>query len=187
MRALDRVDRLGDAVQRGIGSDRHVGADHVVVDRPGQADKPRARWVSAWPGRGDLSSTNSSSKSDHSARNSTAPLRLPSPPMTTSASMPRSMRLRAARRRPARVLKSALRAVPSDGPSLVHDPADIGRRQRPDAVSAVDEALQPVVHPEHVEPGVERRADDGAHGGVHPSGVSSAGEDGELGRNRTLP
>ena len=38
--AVDRIERLDDAVQGSVGADRHVGADHVVVDRadqPGQA------------------------------------------------------------------------------------------------------------------------------------------------------
>jgi len=37
-RGGDRVDRLGDAVQRRVGADRDVGARHVVVDRARQAD-----------------------------------------------------------------------------------------------------------------------------------------------------
>jgi hypothetical protein len=38
-RAGQRVDRVGDAVHRGVGTDRHVGAHHVVVDRPNEADE----------------------------------------------------------------------------------------------------------------------------------------------------
>ena len=38
-RALDRVDCLDDSVQRGVGADRHVGAEHVVVDRADQPDQ----------------------------------------------------------------------------------------------------------------------------------------------------
>ena len=40
--ALDRVDRLGDTVQRRIGADRHVGAGHVVVDGADHADQHQA-------------------------------------------------------------------------------------------------------------------------------------------------
>jgi hypothetical protein len=38
-RTLQRVDGLGDPVQGGVGADRHVGAEHVVVDRPDEADE----------------------------------------------------------------------------------------------------------------------------------------------------
>ena len=37
------VDRLDDPVERRVGADRHVGAGHVVVDRPDEADEGERR------------------------------------------------------------------------------------------------------------------------------------------------
>ena len=42
--AVDGVDGFGDAVQRSVGADGHVGAEHVVVDRADQPDDGQA-WV----------------------------------------------------------------------------------------------------------------------------------------------
>ena len=94
--ALDRVDRFGDPVQCRVGADRHVGAEHVIVDRADQADDRQAGWASARARSSSPRSTNSSSSSDHSVRKMSAPVRLPSPPMITNVSMPCSTRLRAA-------------------------------------------------------------------------------------------
>ena len=58
------------------------------------------------------SATSSSISDGHSARSRSAPDRLPSPPITTSRSMPCSTRLRTARRRPSRSRNSVERAVP---------------------------------------------------------------------------
>ena len=41
--AGELVDRVQDAVQGGVRADRHVGADHVVVDRADQADDDEGR------------------------------------------------------------------------------------------------------------------------------------------------
>jgi hypothetical protein len=41
-RARDRVNGIGDAVQRRVGADRHVGADHVVVDRTDETHERQA-------------------------------------------------------------------------------------------------------------------------------------------------
>ena len=40
--ALDGIDGLDDAVQSSVGADRHVGADHVVVDGTDQPDQGKA-------------------------------------------------------------------------------------------------------------------------------------------------
>ena len=42
-RAGQLVDRVHDAVQRGVSADRHVGAHHVVVDRSDQTDDDEIR------------------------------------------------------------------------------------------------------------------------------------------------
>lgn len=55
----------------------------------------------------------------HSARKTSAPVREPSPPQTTRASMPSLMRLYAADRRPSGVRKTLERAVPMSVPPCV--------------------------------------------------------------------
>lgn len=60
--------------------------------------------------------------SGHSARSLSAPVREPSPPQTTSASMPWRMRLRAAVRRPSISRKAAQRAVPIKVPPIEANP-----------------------------------------------------------------
>ena len=133
--AVQGVQRLDDAVQRGVGADRHVGAEHVVVDRPDHADQPQVLVRRGPSGCSSPASTSSLSSSGHSSRNRFAPVRLPSPPITTSPSMPRSTRLRAARRRPSRVRNSADRAVPISVPPLLQDPADVGGLEPPDQLA----------------------------------------------------
>ena len=41
--AAQRIHRLDDPVQRGVGADRHVGAGHVVVDGSDQTDQTQER------------------------------------------------------------------------------------------------------------------------------------------------
>jgi hypothetical protein len=41
--AVDGIQRFGDPVQRRVGADRHVGAEHVVVDRADQPHEPQER------------------------------------------------------------------------------------------------------------------------------------------------
>lgn len=60
--------------------------------------------------------TSSAKRLLHSARKVSAPVRLPSPPMTQRLVMPRFTRLRAAFRRPSRVRKSWHRALPMTVP-----------------------------------------------------------------------
>ncbi|KAF0755008.1 hypothetical protein FWK35_00018920 [Aphis craccivora] len=61
---------------------------------------------------------NSSRRLDHSCLNRLAPVREPSPPMTTKFVIPRLTRLQAAFTRPARSLKSIHRAEPITVPPL---------------------------------------------------------------------
>lgn len=61
-------------------------------------------------------STNSSSKFDHSCRNMLAPVRLPSPPMTTKSVILCFTKLAAAFSLPARVVKSLHLALPMTVP-----------------------------------------------------------------------
>ena len=65
--------------------------------------RSRATWLEA---------TSWSMSDGHSLRSASAPLRLPSPPITTRLSMPASSRFLAACARPSRVRKRSERAVP---------------------------------------------------------------------------
>ena len=38
-RAADGIDGLGDAMERGVGTDSHIGAENIIVDRAGQSDQ----------------------------------------------------------------------------------------------------------------------------------------------------
>ena len=67
--------------------------------------------------------TSSASSPAHSCRNRLAPVRLPSPPMTTSASMPRSTMFFAAVRRPSWVRNCCDRAVPMAVPPRCRMPS----------------------------------------------------------------
>ncbi len=42
-RRTDAVNRLGDAVEGGVGPDRHIGAEHVVVDRGAEPGERQVR------------------------------------------------------------------------------------------------------------------------------------------------
>lgn len=103
---------------------------HLLADLPCSPDSPQHRALSSGalptsrprgppfrPPRPHAPSRSSSSSSPpHSARKISAPVRLPSPPMTHRLVMPCSTRLRAARRRPSRVVKALQRALPMTVP-----------------------------------------------------------------------
>ena len=114
--------------------------------------------------------------------------RLPSPPMTTRLSMPASRSVRAAASRPSRVLNFSDRAVPMIVPPRWMMPPtefhDIGRI----AVAALDQAVEPLVDAEDLDPVVERRPHDGAHRRVHTRRVAAARQDADsLGGQRRAP
>ena len=186
-RALDGVDGLGDAVQCGVSTDRHVGADHVVVDRPDEADE---RHVAVRIGVCLVDVP-----FGHQLVEQVRPLRAQlgcAAEAAVAADDDQGVHTaldEVARRLALARARAEVGAAggAEGGPSLLQDAADIGRGQRPDVVAAVDETLQALVHPEHVEAGVERRAHDSPHRGVHPGGVASAGEHCEFGRHRSQP
>ena len=129
-------------------------------------------------------STSSASSSGHSSRKRLAPVRLPSPPITTSASMPRSTRLRAARRRPSRVRKGARPGGSDHRAAALQDAADVRRLEPADQLAALDEPLIALVHRVDVDAVVQRGADDGPHRRVHPTGIPTAGQHRDAGRSR---
>ena len=63
-------------------------------------------------------------RSGHSALKTSAPVREPSPPHTTSESMPSMIRLFAAARRPSWVRNAVERAVPMRVPPLMKESGD---------------------------------------------------------------
>ena len=140
---VDVVDGLADAVERGGRADGHVRQRHVVVDGPDQADdlempvsldllvrdaacgrrrregageQKRARLGRKQ--RGGPSARSFSTSVGHSDLKTSAPVRDPSPPHTTRASIPSMIKLCAAVRRPSGVLKATDRAVPIKVPPL---------------------------------------------------------------------
>src|SRR4029453_4623198 len=126
---------------------------------PASPTSRRNGCAAATSGSTSPASTSSDSNSGHSSRSRSAPGRLPSPPITTSASTPSSSRLRAAPRRPSRSRNSIHPRLPPRAapPALDHPPVAVGHRVDVDAV----------VHrcPHH-------RAD----GRVHAPGVAAAGQ-----------
>jgi hypothetical protein len=121
---VQRVDRLGDAVQRGVGTDGHVGAEHVVVDRADEADQTQVR-VGVGGVLLELAGLDELVEQLRPlAGGRFAPVRLPSPPITTSASMP--ARRGCAARAPALPGPELLRAGGADhGATLLQDAADV--------------------------------------------------------------
>ncbi len=190
-RALQSVDRLGDAVQRRVGTDRHVRAEHVVVDRADETDH-REIVVGVGPCPVDRTlgdelveqlgpfgaelggPAEAAITADHDERVDVAldevaggaPSALASPEVGAAG-------------------------CPQNRPALVQDPPDIRRRHRTDAIAAVDQALQALVDTEHLESGGEAAADDRSNCRVHAGGVAAAGEHCELAGDRrhteTLP
>ncbi len=179
--AGQRVDRLDDAMQRGIGADRRVGADQVVVDRADQAGEHQGG-----VGVGDL------------------PADLPGLDQFGEQAGPVGAELVQARQRavPAdhhqpvdallqQVAGGAPASLPlaevlaaegaDDGAAPVQDAAHVRPGELTDAVAAVDHALEALV--DRRDPGTpaQRGADDRADGGIHALRVAAAGEDAEVG------
>ena len=139
------------------------------------------------PGTVSPDSTSSASSSCHSWRNRLAPVRLPSPPITTSESMPRSTMFLAARRRPSLVRKVLDLAVPIDGAALLQDPGDVRGLHPADQVAALGQALVALVDGVDVDAVVQCGPHDGPDGRVHAGGVAAAGEDADAGGRVCLP
>ena len=150
--AGDRVDRLGDAVQRRVGADRHVGARHVVVDRADQAHDAEAasrlrrglarRRCRRRPARRRAPATPAAARS--------APVRLPSPPITTRLSMPAFRKL-LRRLQPSLARAEALASARcrSTVPPRWRMPPTADQVIGDDAVAAVDRALVALADREH--------------------------------------
>ena len=138
------------------------------------------------PGRVERtpSSTSSSSSSGHSWRNMSAPGEAA---VATDDHEPVDVRARrgcgAARRRPSRVRKSSLRAVPSTVPPRCRMPPTSAEDSDRMRVAAVDQALQALVDARRPRgPAASPVRTTARTAGVHAGGVAAAGEHGELGR-----
>ena len=170
------VEVADDGVQRGVGADRHVGAEEVVVDRAGQADDVEAP-LAPILGLGhavlrqdadvvgplvveDLGAAQGAVAADH------------------------HQPLEAALQRVADHLVAPLRRAhrlgaggAEDRPARLEDAADVVPAERPDHLPAVDQPLVALVDPEDLHAPVERDAHHRAQGRVHPGRVAAAGED----------
>ena len=60
--------------------------------------------------------------------------------------------------------------------AALQDAAHVLRLEAPDRVAALDQPAVPLLHGVHVDAMVQRRAHDGAQRGVHPTGVTTAGD-----------
>ena len=180
-RALDRVDRLGDSVQRRVGADRHVGAGHVVVDGADHADQDEAS-----SGLGDLTvefaavgqlveqfgplgaqlvgTGQAAVATDHRER-------LDAEFGQVAGSPPASVTLAE--------LLTARRAEHRAAP--VQDATDLVGCDPADVVPAVDETLETLVDGIDGEPGADAGADHGAHRRIHSGCVATAGQNGDRG------
>ena len=175
-RALDRVDRLDDAMQGRVGADRHVGAEHVVVDRADQADQGELP-VSVGLRLGHVAggdelveqpgplaaqlggAAEAAVTADHHQRvDATLDEVAGGPPQAVTGSEGRAA------------------GGAEHRATSVEDAADVDRRHRTDPLAAVDQALQPLEHGERLEIGGERSPHRGAHRCVHPGGITTTRE-----------
>jgi hypothetical protein len=117
---MNVINGLADPMQRSRGADGKIGHGHVIINRSNEPDDPEVpvsrnlfigdaifltstlRHLEEW---GDDTPCDRSvwMSVGHSALKISAPVKEPSPPHTTSASMPSLIRLYAALRRPSGV------------------------------------------------------------------------------------
>ncbi len=176
-RAGQVVDRVDDAVQGAVRTDRHVRADQVVVDRADQARDHEGGVVGS-DGRVDLAGGDQLLEQP-------GPLLLEQveageAAVATDDDDPVDALQQQVLRRleppgPLPELHAAER--PDRRSTLVEDAADVLPGEPADPVAAVDHALVALVDREHLGAAADGGADDGAYRGVHALGVTSAGED----------
>ena len=99
--------------------------------------------------------------------------------------MPRSTRF--ARRAPAALaIPEVLAPSRTEHRSTkLQNPANVGRAQRTDPITAINETLEALVHGEHLDTSGESAAHHRSDHRVHPGRVPPAGEHGQLRRNRS--
>src|SRR5690606_4217199 len=150
------VDGFERDVDRGVEADRDVGAEDVVVDGAGDADDGHAVLL-----RQGQRPAEAAVAADHDQA-------------LDAAAPQHGGGLRPARR--VEELLGARRA--EDRAAALDDVRDVPGVQLDDVV--LDEALVPAVDARDAGAVVDRRADDGADGGVHAGRVAPAGEYGDV-------
>ena len=175
-RARDGVDGFGDAMQRRVRADGHVGAVHIVVDRADQPDD------------GEVAMLIRRVLGDCAGLDQFVQQRRPFLPEEVRAGqtavaaddheridlmLDEILRGRAPPVAGAEVIRSG-RA--DDGAALAQNAADRIPVHLADPIAAIDHALIAFVDRVHRHTAIERGADDGAHGRVHAGRIAAAGQ-----------
>jgi hypothetical protein len=180
--AQDGIQRLGDPVQGGVGPDRHVGPEHVVVDRADQPHQPqegvRGGHLGIHLARLDqlrqqlrpllaepVGAGQAAVATDHDQRLD--------PQLEQVAGGPPATLPLLELRRPGR---------PQDGAAAVQDPAHIGRRHPPDGLGALDQPPVAVSHRKDRDAVMHRCPHHRPDGRVHAPGVTAAGQHPDAGK-----
>lgn len=141
----------------------------------------------------------SSNKLDHSCLNKSAPVKEPSPPITTKLVIPRAMRLLAACKRPGRSLKKQTtisklhhigkwkKSLPKcstsswtdNGTALVNDRTNGRPVGFLDIFTPVDHSLVAFAYKINLASQIQSHTDDGADGSIHTLGIATAGKHGQ--------
>ena len=179
-RAADGVNRLGDAVERRVGADGHVGAGGVVVDRADQADNRQPR-MARGRRRVDLAP-------GHQFLDMIRPLAAKHVrPGERAVAAHHDQAVDAVPQDGAGGLQAALPRAellgprrPDHGPAALDDAAHIRPAERPDLVAALDEAEIALENRAHLESVVQARPDNRPDGRVHAGGVPAAGQNSDL-------
>ena len=175
--AGDGVDGLGDAVQGGIRADGHIRPEHVVVDR---ADQPGHDQVRMGLGLllGDLP------RLDQLAQQLRPFLAQDVGPGQAAVAADDDQAIDAVQDQvaggfAAALPRAELRAAggADHRAALLEDAAHRRPVHLADVLATVDHALVAFVDRVDVQVALEGGAHDGAHGGVHPWGIATAGQD----------
>jgi len=174
--AVDGIQRFGDPVQRRVGTDRHVGAEHVVVDRADQPHQPEERVRGGHLGI-DLARV-------HQLGQQLRPLlaeqvRAGQAAVTADHDQGVDAEVQqVARCPPATVPLPELHRPgrPQDRAAALQDPAHIRRLHLADGISALDQPQVALGHRVDVDAVMHRCPHHRADGWVHAPGVAAAGE-----------
>jgi hypothetical protein len=174
--AVDGIECFGDPVQRRVGADRHVGAEHVVVDRADQPHQPEER-----VGGGHLGLHLAGV---HQLRQQLGPLLAEQVRAGQAAvAADHDQRVDAELQQvagcpPATVPLPELHRPcrPQDRAAALQDPTHIGRLHPADGIPALDQPPVAVGHRIDVDAVMQRCPHHRADGRVHAPGVAAAGQ-----------
>ncbi len=176
-RAGDGVDRLGDPVQRRVGTDGHVGAVGVVVDRADQADDGQARVAKRGVERhreaGDQLVEQVRPLAAEHVGTGEAAIAADDDEVVDPGLEERARDGQTALARPEPLGPRGA----DDRAAAVDDAADRVPRHLADGVAPLDQAVEPFVDPVDFEPVVERRPHHCADGRVHSRRIAAARQD----------